>query len=321
MLDFEPKFWALSKWASRMVYQFTPLTRKYRRVVSCILDQGLAKSSPKSNSSPKSVCRYSFIGTQPCFCSTMANLHNCHRLCGLQSWKYFCYLPFCRKMGRPTLVIIISAHQISKKESHCGTPVFGPGEFHGLYSSVCGVRKSLMCLSNFHFHCCLNFHFCKRWVDCQEKVFHIQLLSLCTAQGYAAEGLNWSQPCTSQGFQGCTSGKDLACQCRRHERCEFDPWVRKIPWRRKWQPTPVFLPGESHGPRSLAGTQWDMTEATEHSPCGSQIIQKQMLPVEGTLFKFKRMLWAGALGNRDFLWIARPGLGFGLRDSEAGFQT
>ena len=35
--------------------------------------------------------------------------------------------------------------------------------------------------------------------------------------------------------------------------CEFDPWVWKIPWRRAWQPTPVFLPGESHGQRSLAG--------------------------------------------------------------------
>ena len=110
-------------------------------------------------------------------------------------------------------------------------------------------------------------------------------------------------------------------------RCGFDPWVRKIPWRRKWQPTPVFLPGESHGQRSLAGyssspgKQWDRTEATEHCTCGSQIMQKQMLPAEGTLFKFKRMLWAGALGNRDSLWIARPGLGFGLRDSEAGFQT
>ena len=33
----------------------------------------------------------------------------------------------------------------------------------------------------------------------------------------------------------------------------FDSWVGKIPWRRKWQPTPVFLPGESHGQRSLAG--------------------------------------------------------------------
>ena len=33
----------------------------------------------------------------------------------------------------------------------------------------------------------------------------------------------------------------------------FDPWVRKIPWRREWPPTPVFLPGESHGQRSLVG--------------------------------------------------------------------
>ena len=37
--------------------------------------------------------------------------------------------------------------------------------------------------------------------------------------------------------------------CKRHR---FDPWVRKIPWRKKWQPTPVLLPGESHGQRSLA---------------------------------------------------------------------
>jgi len=39
----------------------------------------------------------------------------------------------------------------------------------------------------------------------------------------------------------------------RHKRCRFNPWVRKIPLRRAWQPTPVFLPGESHGQRSLAG--------------------------------------------------------------------
>ena len=39
-------------------------------------------------------------------------------------------------------------------------------------------------------------------------------------------------------------------QCRRHG---FDPWVGKIPWRRKWQPTPIFLPGKSHGQRSLVG--------------------------------------------------------------------
>ena len=43
------------------------------------------------------------------------------------------------------------------------------------------------------------------------------------------------------------SGKEPACQCRRLRRLGFDPWVGKIPWSRKWQPTPVFLPGESHG--------------------------------------------------------------------------
>ena len=45
-------------------------------------------------------------------------------------------------------------------------------------------------------------------------------------------------------------GESICLQCGRPG---FDPWVRKIPWRRKWQSTPVFLPGESHGRRSLVG--------------------------------------------------------------------
>ena len=49
------------------------------------------------------------------------------------------------------------------------------------------------------------------------------------------------------GLSGSTSGKESTCKCRRHKRDGFDPWVSKIPWSRKWQPTPVFLPGESHG--------------------------------------------------------------------------
>ena len=55
---------------------------------------------------------------------------------------------------------------------------------------------------------------------------------------------------TVEGLPWWLSGKELACQCRRHR---FNPWVRKIPWRRAWQPLPVFLPGESHGQRSLVG--------------------------------------------------------------------
>ena len=65
-----------------------------------------------------------------------------------------------------------------------------------------------------------------------------------------------------KGFPGGADGKEHACQCRRHKRHRFDPWVGKIPWRRAWQPTPVFLPGESHGQRSLVGcSPWGRKES------------------------------------------------------------
>ena len=68
------------------------------------------------------------------------------------------------------------------------------------------------------------------------------------------------RPLVDLGFPGGTSGKELTCQCRTHKRLGFDPWVGKIPWRRVWQPTPVFLPGESYGQRCLVG----------YSPCGHE---------------------------------------------------
>ena len=52
-----------------------------------------------------------------------------------------------------------------------------------------------------------------------------------------------------------TSGKEPACQCRRHKRHGFDPWVGKIPWRRAWQPTPAFLPGASPWTKEPGGLQ------------------------------------------------------------------
>ena len=72
----------------------------------------------------------------------------------------------------------------------------------------------------------------------------------------------------SDGLPRWLSGKDTACQFRRQERWRFYPWVRKIPWRRAWQPTLVFLPGKSHGQRSLAGySPWGRKElnTTEHA--------------------------------------------------------
>ena len=55
------------------------------------------------------------------------------------------------------------------------------------------------------------------------------------------------------GLLGVNISKESACQCKRCKSRGFSPWVGKIPWSRKWQPTPVFLPRESHTQRSLAG--------------------------------------------------------------------
>ena len=60
----------------------------------------------------------------------------------------------------------------------------------------------------------------------------------------------------------------ICLQCRRCRSCGFNPWIRKILWGRKWQPTPVFLPGKFHGQRSLVGySLWGGKELdrTEHS--------------------------------------------------------
>ena len=64
----------------------------------------------------------------------------------------------------------------------------------------------------------------------------------------------WSGvPLPSPIFPGGAVGKEFACHCRGRKKLRFDPWVRKILWRMKWQPTPVFLSGESQGQRSLVG--------------------------------------------------------------------
>ena len=60
------------------------------------------------------------------------------------------------------------------------------------------------------------------------------------------------------GFPGGTSDKQPTCHCGTRKRHGFDPWVGKIPWRRKWQPTTVSLSGKSHGPWGCR--ELDMTE-------------------------------------------------------------
>ena len=67
--------------------------------------------------------------------------------------------------------------------------------------------------------------------------------------------LGWEDP---QDLPLQLRQKGVCLQCRRPR---FDPWVRKIPWRRKWQPTPVLLAGKSHGWMSLAGTVHEAAES------------------------------------------------------------
>ena len=80
-----------------------------------------------------------------------------------------------------------------------------------------------------------------------------------------------------KGLPRRLSGKESTYHCRRHRSCEFYPWVRKIPWKRKWQPSPVFLPGESHGQRSLVScSPWGPKElaTTEHA-CHNSTTKKK----------------------------------------------
>ena len=66
-------------------------------------------------------------------------------------------------------------------------------------------------------------------------------------------------PLLEVGLPWWLSGKEPSCQCRKHG---FHLWVRTIPWRRKWQPTPVFLPGKSQGQKRLVSySPWGRKES------------------------------------------------------------
>ena len=125
-----------------------------------------------------------------------------------------------------------------------------------------------------------------RLIQRRIHLFSTYLLSLYCVQGMTLDTEGVTVTCQSLGSwrnrqwwankqtasllwwasQVVQSAEEPACHCIRHKREGFDPWVRKIPWRRKWQPTPVFLPGKFHGQRRLVGhstqghTELDMTE-------------------------------------------------------------
>ena len=84
----------------------------------------------------------------------------------------------------------------------------------------------------------------------------------------------------SSEHPGLISFRMALCKCRRHRRCGFDPWVRKIPWRRKWQPTPVILSGKSNRQRSLVGySPWGCKELDmiEHAGTSCDLMAGRIL--------------------------------------------
>ena len=82
--------------------------------------------------------------------------------------------------------------------------------------------------------------------------------------------------------------KNLPVSARRRE---FNPWVGKIPWRRKWQPTPVFLPGESHGQRSLVGpSPWGRKRVWHDLATKQKFLpQEYAFPLSGPLVQDVRL--------------------------------
>ena len=104
----------------------------------------------------------------------------------------------------------------------------------------------------------------------KESACNVEDLGLTPGSGNSP-GDEQTTNSTTLGFLGFPGGSDSKASACNTGDPVFNPWAGKIPWRRKWQPTPVFLPGKSHGQRTLAGyslpghTELNMTEAISHS--------------------------------------------------------
>ena len=113
-----------------------------------------------------------------------------------------------------------------------------------------------------------------------------------------------TEHCKYLGFPGGTSGKEPVCQCRQYKRCGFDSWIEKIPWRRKWQPTPVFLPGKFHEQRSLAGyspRSWKESDTTEW--LSLSLLEKEMATLSSNLAW--RIPWTEEPGRLQSIGLKR----------------
>ena len=120
-------------------------------------------------------------------------------------------------------------------------------------------------------HSLKNFYYYYFFLEKVFKCLFIWLLSLieacriylhCSTQDILVAARENSKLRHLQSSLKEMAGGSVGSVCLQCGRPGFNPWVGKIPWRRKWQPTPVLLPGKSHGLRSLAGySPWGRKES------------------------------------------------------------
>ena len=173
--------------------------------------------------------------------------------------------PWCRKQSDTTESLSLWASLVAQKIPE----ISRPGKSHGRRSLVgCSpwVAKSRTRLSDFTFT--FHFHALEKEMATHSSVLAWRIPGMGEPGGLPSIGSHrvghdWSDLAVAVAQR---VKHLLACR-----RPRFDPWARKIPCRRKWQSTPVFLPGEFHGLRSLAGySPWgcrelDMTEWLTHT--------------------------------------------------------
>ena len=104
------------------------------------------------------------------------------------------------------------------------------------------------------------------------------------------------------------SGKESACQCSFCKRRRFEPWVRKIPWRRKWQPTPLFLPEKSHGGRKLAGySPWDCKTLNTTERLSIYTVKQDWAICSSQLWTIFSHLYVTAFGQQNQFLLCTHG--------------
>ena len=168
-----------------------------------------------------------------------------------------------------SLCVSASAH-ISPFYKSTGHIDWGPTFM--ISSELCHIRKDRISRSH-HMLRCQQLNFCshlKKFV-CQNLIPNVIVFGgggLGRWLGHEGGALKNGICALMEGFPRCLSHKESSCQGRKCKRWGFDPRIRKIPWKRKWQPVPVFLPEKLQGQRSLAGySPWVSKEAytAEHA--------------------------------------------------------